>query len=278
MSQDPLQIAMIDPHHLVSKDDAESVAAAVTRQIQHDLARYWAVTGSVHFFSNAENVPSGSALIQLVPTTDKNQFGYHSLDGQQPVAFVEAPQNGRLWSLTVSHEALEMTVDRWGNYCVPGTSPDGQRQVQYLVEICDPCQSPSAGYSIDGWLMSEFVLQSYYSPAATQGPFSINGRVPAPRGLLPGGYISWLDPTMGDSWFSKSMDDEGVASTRQLGAAPIDASMRAWVDRQTGSSRRHHTASSDIVQRLDQDRERVVASGRIMVSESMRYWRELIGS
>ena len=274
MSFGPLSIALIDPDGLVSSDDATTVAAAVSKQIQHHLAPAWNATGSLHYFSDPEGVPNGYALIQLVETIKNGDYGYHVLSGSMPVAYVEVTDDPRLWSLTVSHEALEMVVDPSGSTTIAGSSPDGQSHVQYLAEICDPCQAPSLGYSIDGCLVSEFVLKSYYGPSSTPGPYSINGRVTAPRSLLPDGYLSWRDPTRGNQWFKKAMDADGIPSTSLIGAAPSGMSLRSWIDRATMRSRRDLKLPADQQARLDRHRERVLDAGRIAIKESIAFWRD----
>jgi len=273
MNAVPLSLALIDPDHLVSADDATAVAAAVSKQIQNHLAPAWDATGSLHYFSRPESVPNGYALIHLVATKANGEYGYHALSGNRPVAYVEVKGDATVWSLTVSHEALEMIVDPSGNTLVAGTSPDGQRHVQYLVEICDPCQSPTVGYSIDGFLVSEFVLKSYYSSQSTPGPHSINARVLAPRSLLPDGYLSWMDPAQGNQWFKKEMDSDGVPSTSLIGMPPTGMSLRSWVDRATMRSRRNLKIPADQRERLDRHRQRVLDAGRASIQESVAFWR-----
>jgi len=275
MSFGPLSIALIDPARLVSADDATAVAAVVTKQLQNHLAPAWNVTGSVHYFSDPHSVPNGYALLQLVESAgDDSDYGFHTLAGNRPVAYVQVEEGSNLWSLTVSHEALEMTVDPTGSTLIAGSSPDGQRHVQYLAEICDPCQSPDVGYSIDGYLVSEFVLKNYYGPASTPGPYSVNGRITAPRSLLPDGYLSWMDPTQANQWFKKAMDSDGVPSTSRIGSPPTGMALRSWVDRATMRSRLAPKLPQDLLERLDRHRKRVLEAGRASVEESIVFWKK----
>jgi hypothetical protein len=64
--------------------------------------------------------------------------------------------------------------------------------VDYLVEVCDPCQHST--YTIDGVLVSDFVTPGWYSDAGPIGSgafYSFTGRITQPRTLLTGGYVTW---------------------------------------------------------------------------------------
>ena len=54
------------------------------------------------------------------------------------------------WSLTASHEGLEMLADPSGRRFRRGLSPKaGQGQVQFLVEACDPCEADRYAYVVN---------------------------------------------------------------------------------------------------------------------------------
>ena len=68
-----------------------------------------------------------------------------------------------LWSLTASHECLEMLTNPLGDRVIVGPSPAApDHQVELLVEICDPVQAPAFGYRIGNVLVSDFVTPSYF--------------------------------------------------------------------------------------------------------------------
>src|SRR5260370_42094257 len=62
--------------------------------------------------------------------------GVHCDDTGQPMALITSDLD---WSVTASHEVLEMLVDPFGNRTIAGqsVSPD-QGRVEYLVEVSDP--------------------------------------------------------------------------------------------------------------------------------------------
>lgn len=140
--------------------------------------------------------------------------GLHLTDHQQPYALVEA---GPTWSLTASHECLEMLVDPSGNRLVPSsgiTAAGGKVQdvttekFEYLVEVADPSEDPVNAYMIDEVLVSDFYTPHFFDPVVSPGVrYSFSGRIKRPREILPGGYISWLNPSLGTMqqlrWFDK---------------------------------------------------------------------------
>jgi hypothetical protein len=126
-------------------------------------------------------------------------IGIHLDDKGQPFALVKY---NRTWSLTVSHEILEMIADPWGNRLTPGGSPlAGQGMVELLVEVCDPSGDVEHSYTVNGYLVSDFVLPSYYEPLSVPGErYSFTGAITRPRDIATGGYLSWREPTTAEWW------------------------------------------------------------------------------
>ena len=64
----------------------------------------------------------------------------------------------------------------------------------YLVEGCDPCEADQFGYEIHGIAVSDFITPHFYDARATVAThYSFATHIPAPRQLLPGGYIAYVD-------------------------------------------------------------------------------------
>src|SRR5262249_4635611 len=125
----------------------------------------------------------------------------HLTDANQPYALVDV---GDTWSLTASHECLEMLVDPSGNKLQTSTGivveddaviDDPGVKYDYLVEVADPSEDPANAYLIDDVLVSDFYTPSFFDPIAAGGVrYSFTGRLERPRQILEGGYISWHDP------------------------------------------------------------------------------------
>jgi len=100
-----------------------------------------------------------------------------------------------------------MLVDPSGNRLISSsaiTAAGGKVQdvttekFEYLVEVADPSEDPANAYMIDEVLVSDFYTPHFFDPVVSPGVrYSFTGRIKRPREILPGGYISWLNPALG---------------------------------------------------------------------------------
>jgi hypothetical protein len=215
----PIHLALVVEAPEVSSRAALEITAALQRQLTRDVAPIWEVHATIDAFAALEHVPPGYwPIIVGDHWAGVEAVGMHiDLDGQ-PFAIVEASPS---WSLIASHEAIEMVTDPWGNRVVPGGSPmQGQGLVDVLVEVCDPVGGPSCAYTVNGYLVSDFVTPSYYDPIAASGVrYSFTGSVDGPRQVQEGGYLSWRDPATGE-WWQCDRVQRSELSFRRLG--PLD--------------------------------------------------------
>ena len=133
----PIHLALVVEAPQVPRRAVMEIAAALQRQLIRDVAPIWEVNATIDAFASLEHVPPGYWPILVgdyFPGVES--VGIHLDRNGQPFALVEASPS---WSLTASHEAIEMVIDPWGNRTVPGGSPmAGQGLVEILVEVCDP--------------------------------------------------------------------------------------------------------------------------------------------
>jgi hypothetical protein len=174
------------------------VAQALQTQVTQHLSPAWKVHARVK-----AGAVAGAWPIRIVDDLgDPRVGGVHLDDHGRPYALVRA---GAGWSITASHELLELLVDPFGRKFVhaadiaPGS--DGHT-VAYLVEVADPCEVFS--YRVDGVAVSDFVMPAYYDPAA-RGQVDFLGRLARPFDVPRGCYLSWLDPEDGH-WHQKTPD------------------------------------------------------------------------
>lgn len=201
----PVHVALVVEARGVSWRGVAEIAAALQRQMVRDVAPIWGVNATVDAFPALEAVPPGYWPILVGDDFPGSEsVGIHLDHLGQPFALVEASPG---WSLTASHEAIEMVVDPWGNRTLPGGSPmaeagiGDQGLVEILVEVCDPPGAAQWAYTVNGYLVSDFVTPSYYDPIGAPGArYSFTGAVAGPRQILQGGYLSWRDPLTGDWW------------------------------------------------------------------------------
>ncbi len=193
-------LALVSNTPAVKFSDLTQVSAALQKQITRDFSPIWKKPATIDAFASLDDVPSD--YWPIVITDDigtPNASGVHMDSNGQPYALVATDSD---ISLTCSHECLEMLADPFGNRLVASNSiMQGQGRVNYLVEVCDPSESSSYAYEINGIRVSDFYTPHFFDPFAAPGTrYSCTGALKAPRQILPGGYISWQVPETGEWW------------------------------------------------------------------------------
>jgi len=188
------EVGLVSETESVSFSEVSRVSAALQRQAIRDLAPIWDVQATVDVFARLEDVPVGSWPIIIKDNIDTpGAAGVHEDNDGQPFALVQSDQG---WSLTASHEMIEMLVDPFGRRLTPGQSPKpGQGRVEFLVEPCDPSEAVAFAYVINGITVSDFYTPKYFVSVRNPADrYSYTGAIKSPRQVLKGGYLSWHDP------------------------------------------------------------------------------------
>jgi len=189
---DPIHVALTTHTNQVSMNELSQVAAALQKQATRDFGPIWGVNATVDAFA-PDQIPAGYYPIIVQDTIDQpDAAGYHQTEADgTPYALV---LYGETWSLTASHECMEMLADPFGSQKRTARSLIAtQGRVDYLVEVCDPCESPSFAYAVNGVMVSDFYTPSYFDPvAAPQGRYSFSGAITQPLQVLAEGYLSWF--------------------------------------------------------------------------------------
>ena len=189
-----LHIALVSNTKEVTLADLAPVSAAIQKQISRDFGPMWNVEATVDAFDKLEDVPIGYWHVLLQDELPSGAAGLHKRDdNKQPFALVALTTN---WPVFMSHEVLEMVVDPQGTLTRAGNSlKSGQGRVEYLIEVCDPCQASRFAYSVNSVMVSDFYTPQYFDPVKSSGVrYSFSGQVRGPREVLDGGYLSWFDP------------------------------------------------------------------------------------
>jgi hypothetical protein len=226
------QVALVADTPQLKLDDVTRVAAALQKQATRDFGPIWNVDATVDGFARLEDVPLGYWPI-LVGDEGQGGGGVHLDKNNQPYALVDFTQQ---WTLAASHECMEMLADPFGNRTVAGDSlKQDQGRVEYLLEVCDPCEAPQFGYTCNGVLVSDFYTPHFFDPPAPAGStvqYSFQGNIKAPRQVLSGGYISWHDP-VSDHWWQQVYFGNQPEIRDLGGRDDSGGSLREWIDRQT---------------------------------------------
>lgn len=172
------------------------LTAALQIQVHRDFAPIWGIDAVLTF------VPKGStpnpAHWQLVFLDDADQagaLGYHELTSTGlPLGkiFVRTTEeDGAAWSVTASHELLEMLGDPYANSAVLMLDNTGTAGTAYAYEVCDACEDDSFSYVINEFKVSDFVTPEWFEPAGTAPGVALDfmRHISSPFQLLSGGYI-----------------------------------------------------------------------------------------
>jgi len=125
-----------------------------------------------------------------MPVDALKSIGYHFVDDRIPHMVVFAAiseQAGVPWTMTFSHELLEMVTDPYADTAIFDRD-------RYELEVCDPVQFQA--YPIEGIWVSNFVLPEWFdSPtgppgAESEGRFDFAGQLAGPRARSLGGTRS----------------------------------------------------------------------------------------
>jgi hypothetical protein len=211
----------------VTMSDLTRVAAALQKQVTRDFSPIWETEATVDAFPSLDDMPLGYWPIVISNDAPDDALGFHSDDHGQPFSIVRLTDN---WSLTASHECLEMLADPFGNRLVPSFSlEDPKARVSYLVEVCDPGESAQFAYTSNGVLVSDFYTPDFFDPVAAPGVrYDFTGNIKQPRQVLKGGYISWNDPRT-DHWHQQVFFDN-KPEFRDLGKLTGVRNIREAID------------------------------------------------
>jgi len=227
------QISLVNSSEKISFHELQRVAAALNAQISEDFGPAWGLSAHVSVCEEYKDIPSGSWWIEVMDSIDEpGAAGFHTLANGTPYALVEADKD---WSVTVSHECLEMIGDPLGNALMIGLSPRDSgpaKTVQYLKELCDPPENFS--YVKKGVNISDFLLPPFYQAHPAAGAsFSFGKNIPSPFTIAEGGYITFLSD---GNWYQQTWFDGTKPEIVSLGtdkARPRQWSYREFIDRAT---------------------------------------------
>jgi hypothetical protein len=202
-------------HTAIPDAQVQDVLRAVNRQIEGDFAPYWSLSGQLRLEGRSGKTPSKQTLADMrgdavIYLWDKvavdDALGYHDLNFRGiPFGFVFTELSKQLkeeWSVTLSHEALELIGDPEVNLLVMGPHPKQPgRDVFHWYEMCDAVQAES--YALDGIEVSNFVLPLYFTGGDEAGGRNDflgakhkenGGKALRSFGLNPGGYVGFFEP------------------------------------------------------------------------------------
>ena len=209
-------------HTPIPDAHVQEAIRAINRQIAGDFAPYWSTSATLRLEGKSAGQPEtrdlrdmrGDGVLYLWNGKDPlAALGFHEANHRGiPYGFVFTELARSLreqWTISLSHEALEMIADPECNLLVRGPHPSTRgAQVFHYYEMCDAVQGET--YEIDGVTVSNFVLPLYFTGQEEVG--ARNDFLCTPHrdkrskkkstlrsfGINPGGYIAFFNPESGE--------------------------------------------------------------------------------
>ena len=158
----------------IADSKVQEAIRAINRQLQEDFYPDWRIGAQLRLEGRSTASPGaesiadmrGDAVLYLWSGSDvPGALGYHDrTNGGIPFGFVFtklSEELGENWTVTLSHEALELVADPEVNLLVQGPHPDPARNndlVFHWYEMSDAVQGDT--YEIDGMV----ILRSDLAP------------------------------------------------------------------------------------------------------------------
>jgi hypothetical protein len=245
-----------------AKSDADVLRAirAINRQMAEDFEPYWGFGSRLRLEGRTGRDDGkspinpadmrGDAILyvrDVVRVTDAEGYHERYFSGiPYGIVFLELSKKlDEDWTVTLSHEALELTGDPENNLLVQGPHPSKpHHQVFHWFEMCDAVQNET--YEIDHVAVSNFVLPLYFTSSNERGGRNdFLGTITKPRkgggqtlrsfGVNPGGYIGFFDPAA-HGHVTWSLDDDRKGKQRLAAKGTL----------QTGRGRRRADAKRSL--------------------------------
>jgi hypothetical protein len=207
----------------ISDADLLATIRAVNQQIEYDFAPYWNMPGTLRLEGTliqepranaAAVVMRGDAVLYVTSETGNDDpEGFHDRNFRGiPYGVVYSQiseQTGDPWSVTFSHEALELIADPQGNNYVMGPAPhDRRKKVFFWFEMCDAVSSQT--YKIGDVALQNFLLPAYFEPPVPGARTNFLGTPLEPFGIAAESYVGYYDPEK-HSQETAHVDEKGKA-------------------------------------------------------------------
>ncbi len=226
-----IKIAVINESKVLSDPAVQAAVPALQTQIHRDFYPPWGVDADLTFVPKDHQPPAGSWWLVILDSTDQaGALGYHDLTTHGlPLGKVFAAtdqQYGLSWTVTASHELLEMLGDPDINLSAFVQTGNNTASL-FSYEVCDPCADDSYGYKVDGVLVSDFVYPAWFESFQKDGvQFDHRKLMTKPFQILPMGYAV--------TYHMASKKGAG------LSIAPSDATLRLCTGAQKRRRPREH--------------------------------------
>ncbi len=194
-----IKVAVINESTVLEDPEVKAAVPALQIQVHDHFAPAWGIDADLTFVPEGETPSPGAWWLSILDDSDQaDALGYHEITDEglpHGKVFAEADQMmGYPWTVTASHELLEMLADPNSHLTVfVETQPYGG--YLYANEVCDPCEAEKFRYAIDGTHVSDFVYPAWFEPLREIGTaqFDYCHYTHAPFQCLPGCHTDVYD-------------------------------------------------------------------------------------
>lgn len=205
----PTRLTVVNLSASVSDAELKRVLAAIDVQVSQHFGPEWrcAVALSSSRMDLAGKAPAvdtnSDAIIYLGDTANSTVTGLSYAKGFHDKNLLGVPYGfvfldvcklyGEDWSVTLSHEVLELLADPTAALSVADPRPDAQPGWQYALEVCDPTQGDH--YLIGDVLVCNFVNRSFYGLQGGAATMNYRKLPQTPFTPRENGYVQYQDST-----------------------------------------------------------------------------------
>ena len=207
MTVNPVVIAIKNQSTVITDAQLTPAVAAVQVQVSRDWFPIWRTTATIIQLTKTQPIPAGAWPIYILDNSNvAGALGYHDESTGVPYGrvFVKTCQQyGLSWTVTLSHELLEMLGNPNINLTVFRQPAVGNTGSIYFFEVGDPCQNDTMGYMINGVKVSDFATPAFFDDSMKSVPgtkFDYCGYLTGPFVIGSGGYLSVFNVSKGSGW------------------------------------------------------------------------------
>jgi hypothetical protein len=211
-----IQISVINESTVLADADIVPVVSALQKQVTNDFGPVWGVDAELTIVPKGSQPAAGTWWLVMLDDSDQaNALGYHDLTTEGlPIGKVFAASDlkaGTSWTVTASHELLEMLGDPNINLTV-FVQNNNTAGTLYAYEVCDACEDDSLGYQIDNILLSDFVYPAWFESFRIEGSthFDRMNKITKPFQLLLNGYIGVFHVSAGSGWQQQTAEQHAT--------------------------------------------------------------------
>jgi hypothetical protein len=232
-----INVSVINASTVRTDEQIQQLTKVLQEQVRKDFAPVWGIDANLTFVAKGQTPDKSTWWLAILDDSDQaGALGYHDVtDAGLPLGKVFAKTDDtykQQYSVTASHELLEMLGDPDINLTAFVEQPDGRSGRLYAYEVCDACEADDYAYpsTLDSTiLVSDFVFPSWFESFWGEGQtqFDFKSQIKKPFDLLPGGYIGYYDVSSGAGW-------------QQLTASKLEKGARTWAQHRAAPGSRRY--------------------------------------